>query len=149
MLRFLSKYAVKPRTSRFGHWPARSLRIKEEARGMSHQHHSVDYIEFTVADMDQSKSFYYQAFGWEFTDYAPTYAGIKGADKEIGGFTVGEPSAGGPLLVLYSDDLEATLASVKKAGAEIVKPVFEFPGGRRFHFRDPNGVELAVWGQPN
>lgn len=115
---------------------------------MSHQHHSLDYIEFTVADMDQSKNFYAAAFGWKFTDYAPTYAGIQGADREMGGFTVGQPRPGGALLVLYSEDLEKTVASVEKAGGEICKPIFDFPGGRRFHFIDPNGYELAVWGQP-
>ena len=113
---------------------------------MAHQHHSIDYLEFTVKDMEESKSFYQQAFGWEFTDYAPVYAGIKGEGKEMGGFTVGDPKPGGPLVVLYSENLEVSLAAVKSAGAKITKEIFSFPGGRRFQFIDPNGLELAVWG---
>lgn len=110
-----------------------------------HQHHAIDYIEFTVSDMDQSKAFYSRVFGWKFTDYAPVYAGIQGQDREVGGFTVGTPSSGGPLIVLFSQDLDATLNAVTEAGGEIVKEPFGFPGGRRFHFKDPSGNELAVW----
>lgn len=108
-------------------------------------HHAIDYIEFTVTDMEVSKAFYSRVFGWKFTDYAPVYAGIQGPGREVGGFTVGEVKRGGPLVVLYSADLEATLAATKEAGAEIVKEPFDFPGGRRFHFLDPSGNELAVW----
>mmetsp|Transcript_6635 Transcript_6635/g.14473 ORF Transcript_6635/g.14473 Transcript_6635/m.14473 type:complete len:121 (-) Transcript_6635:281-643(-) len=112
-----------------------------------HAHHGIDYIEFTVKDMKASQAFYAKAFGWEFTDYSPGYAGIKAkadSSQEMGGFAVGEPQPGGPLIVLYSHDLEASLASAKEAGAEIVKDVFEFPGGRRFEFKDPNGYMLAM-----
>lgn len=109
-------------------------------------HHSIDYIEFTVSDLEESKSFYSEVFGWEFTDYAPVYAGIKGSDREVGGFTVGEVVQGGPLVVLFSNDLEATLSAVKKANGIVVKEPFDFPGGRRFHFLDPSGNQLAVWG---
>jgi uncharacterized protein len=112
---------------------------------MSHKHHAIDYIEFTVTDMRQSKDFYASAFGWEFTDYAPVYAGIKGPDREVGGFSVGEVVPGGPLVVLFSEDLEESLAKVKAAGGAIVKEPFDFPGGRRFEFRDPSGNLLAVW----
>ncbi len=110
-----------------------------------HHHHAIDYIEFTVTDMKRSQEFYSRAFGWKFTDYAPVYAGIQGPDRELGGFAVGTPTPGGPLVVLYSQDLEATLAAVIEGGAEILKEPFGFPGGRRFHFRDPSGNELAVW----
>mmetsp|Transcript_54849 Transcript_54849/g.101476 ORF Transcript_54849/g.101476 Transcript_54849/m.101476 type:complete len:135 (-) Transcript_54849:212-616(-) len=126
-----------------------------------HAHNGIDYIEFTVKDMKASQAFYSKAFGWEFTDYSPTYAGIKAkqdatqdeseppekkpkVDKEMGGFFEGEPSPGGPLIVLYSKELEASLAAVKEAGAEIAKEIFEFPGGRRFEFKDLNGYNLAV-----
>lgn len=114
---------------------------------MSSRNHRIDYIEFTVTDMQTSKDFYSKVFGWEFTDYGPGYAGIKGEEHEPGGLSVGEPTKGGPLIVLYADDLEATFAAVKEAGATIAQEIFEFPGGRRFHFLDPSGTELAVWTQ--
>jgi predicted enzyme related to lactoylglutathione lyase len=111
-----------------------------------HTHHAIDYVEFTVRDMNQSQAFYAEAFGWSFTDYGPDYAGIKGKDGEVGGFRVDrDVKAGGPLIVLYSDDLAASVAAVRRAGGRIVKPPFSFPGGRRFHFADPSGNELAVW----
>ena len=85
------------------------------------------------------------AFGWAFTDYGPTYAAFdEGLD---GGFQADAAEApAAPLPVLYSEELEATLAAVEAAGGVILKPIFAFPGGRRFHFRDPAGNELAVWG---
>lgn len=123
-----------------------------EAEPMSedaHQHHGIDYIEFTVTDMAEAKRFYGEAFGWEFNDYGPEYAGIRGGAGEVGGFRLGtEVAAGGPLVVLYSEDLEATLEGVREAGGRITTEPFEFPGGRRFHFEDPSGNELAVWALP-
>ena len=115
---------------------------------MAHQHNTIDYLEFTVADMAESKAFYSTVFDWEFTDYAPNYAGIKGPEKEIGGFSVGTVVPGGVLIVFYSENLDDSLTSVTQAGGTITKPIFEFPGGRRFHFTDPSGNELAIWGQP-
>jgi len=111
-----------------------------------HRHHAIDYIEFAVTDMAVAQQFYAGAFGWSFNDYGPSYAGIKGEGKEVGGLRV-EPvvSAGGPLVVLYSTDLESSLRSVREAGGRIVKEPYEFPGGRRFHFSDPSGNELAIW----
>lgn len=107
----------------------------------------LDYLEMpaTGATLDRAKAFYSAAFGWAFTDYGPTYAAF---DEGIeGGFQADANEAPtAPLPVLYSDDLEATLAAVETAGGEILKPIFTFPGGRRFHFRDPAGNELAVWG---
>lgn len=111
-----------------------------------HMHHSMDYIEFTVTDLPIAKKFFSEAFGWEFTDYAPVYAGIKGPDREVGGLTVGEVNPGGPLVVLFSENLEDTLEKVESAGGRIVKEIFDFPGGRRFHFQEPSGNEMAVWG---
>lgn len=110
-------------------------------------HHSIDYIEFTVHELDAAKRFYAAAFGWQFTDYGPGYAGIHRVDGEgeVGGLSVGEVRPGGALVVLYSSDLEASLTAVESAGGSIVKPIFSFPGGRRFHFNDPSGNELAVW----
>ncbi|RMH21527.1 MAG: VOC family protein [Gemmatimonadetes bacterium] len=112
-----------------------------------HVHHQIDYIEIPVTDMDLAKRFYAEAFGWAFTDYAPVYAGIrKQGGGEVGGLRLEESvTPGGPLIILYSADLEASLAAVQGAGGRIVQEIFSFPGGRRFHFEDPSGHELAVW----
>ena len=96
----------------------------------------------------EAKRFYTAAFDWTFADYGPTYAGIQGDGRDVGGLTqVDHVARGGPLVVLYSSDLDATLARVSEAGGEVVKEPFEFPGGRRFHFADPTGNELAVWAE--
>lgn len=114
----------------------------------SHRHHSIDYIELVARDLAATKRFYEEAFGWKFTDYGPEYAGfVDGSTgKEAGGFRVGDDVVrGGPLVVLYSEELDATHRRVREAGGAIVKDTFKFPGGRRFHFTDPSGNELAVW----
>lgn len=112
------------------------------------QHHGIDYIEFSVTDMAEAKRFYEAAFGWEFNDYGPDYAGIKKQGGESGGMRLdAEVTTGGPLVILYSKELDASLAKVRAAGGRIVKEPFEFPGGRRFHFEDPSGNELAVWSE--
>ncbi len=109
-------------------------------------HHAIDYIEFTVRDLGAAKRFYAAAFGWKFTDYGTLYAGIQGVDREVGGFhQTDEVRNIGPLVILYSDDLEASVKAVANAGGKILKQPFPFPGGRRFHFADPSGNELAVW----
>jgi hypothetical protein len=111
-----------------------------------HTHHTIDYIEFTVSDLAVAKGFYASAFGWRFNDYGPEYAGIQGEGREVGGFhQTSELKKGGPLVVLYSDDLEASVTAVRSAGGKIALEPFSFPGGRRFHFVDPSGNELAVW----
>jgi hypothetical protein len=114
---------------------------------MAHVHHAIDYIEITVGDVAEAKRFYGAAFGWRFTDYGPDYAGIASDGREAGGVCKGTVARGGPLVVMFSTDLDATLAAVKQAGGTIVKEPFEFPGGRRFHFTDPSGNELAVWAE--
>ena len=104
----------------------------------------LDYLEMPGGDLPGLKAFYAGAFGWRFSDYGPEYAAY---DEGLeGGFHAGP--GGPPLPVLYAADLEATLAKVSAAGAEITRPIFAFPGGRRFHFRDPAGNELAVWAEP-
>jgi uncharacterized protein len=105
----------------------------------------IDYIEMNVADIERSKAFYGRAFGWTFTGYGPTYCEF--ADGRLkGGFTTnGQPAPGGPLVILYANDLEDALRRVDTAGGRISKAIFDFPGGRRFHFLDPDGYELAVW----
>lgn len=118
---------------------------------MAHAHHGIDYVELTVDDLPRAKQFYAEAFEWRLTDYGPTYVGIAGPPgyegPEMGGMTVGEVRSGGPLVVLFSADLDASLRAVESAGGEIVTPPFAFPGGRRFHFRDPAGNELAIWAE--
>ena len=106
----------------------------------------VDYVELPGADLGVSKAFYRQAFGWTFVDYGPTYAAFsEGLD---GGFDADAASGRAtPLVVLYAHDLEAMEARVREAGGQIVRPIFSFPGGRRFHFRDPAGNEMAVWSE--
>ena len=106
---------------------------------------TINYIEFNVSDIARSKEFYGQAFGWRFTDYGPDYCEFSDGHMKGGFDATGPVSSGGPLVVLYGDDLAELQEQVTEAGGEIVKPIFEFPGGRRFHFTDPDGYELAVW----
>ncbi len=115
---------------------------------MNQTHHVIDYIELKVTDMQAAKAFYREAFNWQFTDYGPDYAGIQkpGGAGEVGGLAVVDKAErGGPLVILYSEDLEATRQSVIEAGGGIVVEPFDFPGGRRFQFTDPSGNELGVW----
>ena len=115
---------------------------------MSHVHHAIDYIEISVTDVAAGKAFYTAAFGWSFTDYGPDYAGIQGDGKEAGGLKLdSEVKAGGPMVILYSDDLEGSVEAVGAAGGTVTAPIFSFPGGRRFHFADPSGNELGVWSE--
>ena len=113
------------------------------------RHHTIDYIEFSVTDLAEAKRFYAAAFDWKFNDYGPEYAGIqKEGGGEVGGFLqVPSVQPGGPLAVLFSTDLEASVAKVREAGGTIVKEPFEFPGGRRFEFTDPSGNRLSVWSE--
>lgn len=105
----------------------------------------IDYVEFAVADIARARAFYEQAFGWKMTDYGPEYCAFADGRLEGGFTTLGAAKPGGPLVILYADDLEAAQAAVEAAGGEIVKPAYDFPGGRRFHFADPDGYELGVW----
>lgn len=108
------------------------------------RHEQVQYIEFLSKDTVRAKTFYTNSFGWKFTDYGPEYTAFEG-DYVDGGFTTGEPVRGSILVVLYSENIEETKDKVIKAGGAIVKDIFSFPGGKRFHFTDPDGYELAVW----
>lgn len=113
----------------------------------------IDYIEFPATDTEATKRFYQQVFGWKFQDYGPDYTSFLDG-RLAGGFTKAAqpiaPSGGktsGPLIVIYAASLEEIYGEVKAAGGKIVKEIFGFPGGRRFHFTDPNGNELAVWSE--
>lgn len=112
---------------------------------MSHEH-KLHYLQFSTNDMAKTQAFYSQAFGWSFTDYGPSYAGFE---NETGGFELFSDEehtpARSPLVVLFAPDLEAAEAKVRSSGGRIVQDIYAFPGGRRFHFRDPADNELAVW----
>jgi uncharacterized protein len=115
---------------------------------MAQIHHTIDYIELAAPDLDAAREFYSAAFGWEFNDYGGDYAGIRAADGEgeVGGLNPeGEAGPGGALVLLFSEDLDATVAKVADAGGTISREPYDFPGGRRFYFRDPAGNELGVW----
>ena len=107
----------------------------------------INYIELPVTDLAASKGFFAKAFGWSYVDYGPSYASFEGAgiDGGLDADSDRKPSKNGALVVLYAKDLEAALTSVEQAGGIITVPIFPFPGGRRFHFTDPSGNELAVW----
>ena len=108
----------------------------------------IDYVEFPARDFDSVQVFCEKAFGWSFTDYGDNYRAFT-AGKVDGGFYKSEnlssTKTGAALIVLYATDLEKTQETVLASGGEVVKEIFSFPGGRRFHFADPNGNELAVW----
>lgn len=114
------------------------------------EHEKINYIEFPARDIESIKRFFSAVFGWVFQDYGPEYTAFSNAGLK-GGFYQSTLSAvtenGSALVVLYSEDLEQTLLKVERHGGTIVKPVFPFPGGRRFHFSDPSGNEFAVWSQ--
>ncbi|MFC7491891.1 MULTISPECIES: VOC family protein [unclassified Knoellia] len=114
---------------------------------MGQTHHAISYIELAAGDVEAAKAFYAGAFGWEFTDYGPEYAGIKGPDgEEVGGLNgTADAGSGGPLVLLYSDDLAASQTAVTTAGGTITRGPYEYPGGHRFHFTDPSGNELGVF----
>ena len=106
----------------------------------------IDYVELPSATAHElTRSFYSKAFGWNFTDFGPDYSAMTTGDVDIG--LNGQPTEAlsAPLPVIRVDDLEAAFDAVSKAGGVIAKPIFSFPGGRRFHFIDPSGSELAVW----
>ena len=111
----------------------------------------IDYVEFSVSNIARSRDFYGKAFGWSFKDYGPGYCEFNDG-RLTGGFALGGDGnpggpvgSSGPLVILYADDLAETQRRVEGAGGKIVKPAYSFPGGRRFHFADPDGYVLAVW----
>ncbi len=105
----------------------------------------MDYIEFPTTNIEETKRFYSEVFGWKFTDYGPDYTSFTDG-RLAGGFTrEAEVSDGGVLVVLYSTNLSDIKDRVSESGGRIIREIFEFPGGRRFHFTDPSGNQLAVW----
>ncbi|MBN8582428.1 MAG: VOC family protein [Anaerolineae bacterium] len=113
-------------------------------------HEKINYVELPAKDLAATKVFFQSVFGWSFVDYGPEYTAFS--DQGIdGGFFKSElassPQNGAALIIFYSTQLEATLAKVEKAGGSIIRPIFSFPGGRRFHFTEPSGNEFAVWSE--
>lgn len=111
-------------------------------------HEKINYVEFSSRNLPATKAFFERVFAWTFTDYGPDYTAFANAGLDGGFFSSDKSSStatGAALIVFYSDDLEATLQKVEQAGGEIVKAIFPFPGGRRFHFVEPGGNEFAVW----
>ena len=114
------------------------------------KNNKISYIEIPAKNIEATKAFFTEVFGWSFVDYGPDYCSFS-AQGVDGGFyksdLVASTEKGSPLIVLYSNLLEATHEKIEQAGGEIIKPIFSFPGGRRFHFSDPNGNEYAVWSE--
>ena len=118
---------------------------REGTMGQEEHDKRVDYVEFKVTDLEAAKAFYSGAFGWKFQDWGPEYASFEDG-RLTGGFHLSEEvTRGGPLVIIYAVDLEAVEADVRANGGTIAKEIFSFPGGRRFHFTDTSGNELAVW----
>lgn len=114
------------------------------------KHGKMNYVEFHAKDIAATKAFFGTAFGWTFVDYGPEY--IAFSDEGLdGGFFASDKSSdasqGAALIVFYSEDLEKTQSDVQAAGGDVSQPIFDFPGGRRFHFLDPNKNEFAVWSE--
>ncbi|MDC1514249.1 VOC family protein [Porticoccaceae bacterium] len=112
------------------------------------KHEKIDYLEFPSRDFAASKAFFGAAFGWTFSDYGPKYTAFSNAGIDGGFYSADQASItadGSALVVFYSDNLEATQDKIERAGGLILKPIFSFPGGRRFHFAEPAGNEFAVW----
>jgi predicted enzyme related to lactoylglutathione lyase len=113
-------------------------------------HHNISYIEFPTTRISETKTLFTELFGWSFTDYGDEYTSFSNAGVDGGFFMAGTQPSRPPtavLIVLYSEDLEATLKKVIDAGCTISKEIFSYPGGRRFHFIEPGENELAVWSE--
>jgi predicted enzyme related to lactoylglutathione lyase len=135
---------------------AGTLLMRQQLPGMSgassmNEHEKLNYVEFPARDLARTKAFFERAFGWSFIDYGPDYAAFAAQGLDGGFFRSGQCSTtanGAALLVFYSNDLEATLERVTRAGGVVLKSIYAFPGGRRFHFTEPSGNEFAVWSEP-
>ncbi len=112
------------------------------------QHEKINYLELPATSIEKTKTFFTEVFNWQFIDYGPDYTAFSNAGIN-GGFFQSDRCAsainGSALVVFYSNDLEQTQIKIETSGGTIIKPVFSFPGGQRFHFSDPSGNEFAVW----
>ncbi len=112
------------------------------------EHEKINYVEFPAKDLGAAKTFFSAIFGWSFIDYSSEYSAFAGAGLNGGFYQSSQSSStnnGSTLIVFYSKDLAKTQLKIENAGGKILKPIFSFPGGQRFHFSDPNGNEYAVW----
>lgn len=115
-----------------------------------HQHEKLNYVEFGSTNINVTKQFFERTFDWTFIDYGPEYSAFSGQGLDGGFFKsefVNQTANGGALLVFYSSDIQATQIKVEQHGGKIIRPIFEFPGGCRFHFTEPSGNEFAVWSE--
>lgn len=110
-------------------------------------HTLINYIEFKAHDLVRTKQFYAAAFGWSFTDYGPTYVAFSNSGLEGGFAQTDQEIVNGALIVLYHENLEEIKEKIVQLGGMLTKDIFSFPGGRRFHFKDPSGNELAIWSE--
>ena len=111
-------------------------------------HEKINYVEFPAKDIEAAKEFFTAVFAWSFVDYGPGYSAFTNEGIDGGFFKSDLCSSsehGAALIVFYSNDLDTTKSKIENAGGSIINPIFSFPGGRRFHFSDPNGNEYAVW----
>lgn len=116
------------------------------------EHEKINYVEFPSNDLDETKRFFSQAFNWEFQDFGTEYTAFSNQGIDGGFFKANLSSStktGAALIVFYSNNIEQTQDKIEKSGGTIIKPVFTFPGGRRFHFSEPCGNEFAVWSDKN
>ncbi|MDF1780799.1 MAG: VOC family protein [Alcanivoracaceae bacterium] len=112
------------------------------------EHEKINYVEYPAKDLQGTKAFFEKAFAWSFQDYGSEYSAFSNEGLDGGFYSAplySSASSGGALIVFFSERLEETLEKVSGAGGKIIKPIFEFPGGRRFHFTEPSGNEFAVW----
>lgn len=116
------------------------------------EHEKINYVEFPSKNLEETKRFFTQVFGWSFQNCGPDYIAFSNEGIN-GGFYKSDLSSstrnGASLIVFYSNSIKATQDKVEKAGGVILKPTFAFPGGFRFHFSEPNGNEYAVWSENN
>ena len=116
------------------------------------EHEKINYVEFPAKDIEATKAFFIAAFGWSFVDYGPEYAAFSNEGLDGGFFKAELKSStnnGAALIVFYSNNLKATQEKIEKSNGVIIKKIYSFPGGQRFHFTDPSGNEFAVWSDKN
>ncbi|MDX1641627.1 MAG: VOC family protein [Balneolaceae bacterium] len=112
------------------------------------KHETINYLELPSSDIPATKKFFEEVFNWSFQDYGDEYTAFSEDTLEGGFYKSTNRSStenGATLIVFYSENLEATQKIIEEHGGKVVKPIFSFPGGSRFHFTEPSGNELAVW----
>jgi len=116
------------------------------------KHEKINYVEFPSQNIETTKAFFSSAFGWSFVDYGAEYTAFLNEGLDGGFFKAELKSSttnGAALIVFYSNNLKETEEKIEKANGTIIKKIYSFPGGQRFHFTDPSGNEFAVWSDKN